>query len=77
MHVLLNFFFLFTQVVDYNGGRTLEDFKKFIESGGKEGAATEPEPEIGDGEDMPEGEEMPEGEDMPEDGEEMPAKEEL
>ena len=55
--------FFCDQVVDYNGGRTLEDFKKFIESGGKEGAATEPEPEINSVDDLPEGDEdMPEGE---------------
>ena len=41
----------------------MEDFKKFIESGGKEGAATEPEPEINSVDDLPEGDEdMPEGE---------------
>jgi len=52
-------------VVDYNGGRTLDDFVKFLESGGKEGAGS-PEPE--EGEEMPEeGEELPE--ELPEEGE--------
>ena len=32
------------QVVDYNGGRTLEDFVKYLESGGKE--TEQPDEEI-------------------------------
>jgi len=53
--------------VDYNGGRDLDSFVKFIESGGKEGnsAGEEPEGEAAEeeGEAPPEGEEAaPEGE---------------
>ncbi|XP_064639439.1 protein disulfide-isomerase-like isoform X2 [Lineus longissimus] len=33
------------KVVDYNGGRNFEDFDKFLESGGKEGAGTPDEDE--------------------------------
>lgn len=62
------------QVVDYNGGRTLDDFVKFLESGGKEGneapkEGEEPEPEgeepEGEGEEVipEEGDEGKEGED--------------
>jgi len=52
-------------VVDYNGGRQLEDFVKFMKSGGKEGneppkEGEEPEPE-GEGEEIPEEGEGAEG----------------
>ena len=40
------------QVVDYNGGRTLEDFVKFLDSGGKV-----EEPKEGEGEGEEPGEE--------------------
>jgi len=51
--------------VDYNGGRTLDDFVKFIESGG---VAAEPSPEA-EGEEeepLPEEEDMGEPEEIPE-----------
>ena len=52
-------------MVDYNGGRTLDDFVKFIESGG---VAAEPSPEA-EGEEeepLPEEEDMGEPEEIPE-----------
>jgi len=53
------------EMVDYNGGRTLDDFVKFIESGG---VAAEPSPEA-EGEEeepLPEEEDMGEPEEIPE-----------
>ncbi len=38
----------FSQVIDYNGERTLEGFKKFLESGGKEGSGPVEEEEVGE-----------------------------
>jgi len=55
------------EVVDYKGGRTFDDFVKFLDSDGKSqdsGAADEPEPQDEDGELPPEPEE-PEEEDTP------------
>lgn len=47
-------------VVDYNGGRTLDDFVKFLESGGK--TQGEPAPEGEEEEELPVGEEIPKDE---------------
>lgn len=63
-------------VVDYNGGRTLDDFVKFLESGGKDMSGAE---EAGEDEDLGEEEEgmeegMEGGEEVPE---ELPPKTEL
>uniref|UniRef100_T2MHU7 Protein disulfide-isomerase n=1 Tax=Hydra vulgaris TaxID=6087 RepID=T2MHU7_HYDVU len=55
-------------VIDYNGGRTLEDFVKFIESGGKDGASA-PDDDSTD-EPIEAGEE---GEEVSEEGEEVDA----
>lgn len=86
---MLNFtenkLFYSIQVVDYNGGRTLEDFVKFLKSGGKEGnePAAEGEEPTPDGEDdtvAPEegdGEVGEEGEGAEEGSEEPTKKDEL
>jgi len=72
----LKFFAKDGGMVDYNGGRTLEDFVKFLESDGKDqGTSAGAEEEEGDleGEDMEGDEDLgPEGEEEP-----TPTKEEL
>lgn len=71
------------QVVDYNGGRTLEDFVKFLKSGGKEGneppkEGEEPEPEGEGEEEIPdEGGDVKEGDDKETEEEEPAKKDEL
>jgi protein disulfide-isomerase A1 len=71
----LKFFTKDGQIVDYNGGRTLEDLKKFVASGGKDQGtadAEEPESEGGDA-----GEEIDEPELPEEEATGAPVKEEL
>merc|ERR1719348_2141239 len=61
-------FFKDGKVIDYKGGRTLEDFVKFVESGGEQADAGSDDPEPAeDDEELPpepedEGEEVPEPE---------------
>ena len=64
------------QIVDYNGGRTLDDFVKFLDSGGKEVSGSDEASEEEEGEEE-EGveEEMEEGDLEPEEA--APVKEEL
>jgi protein disulfide-isomerase A1 len=59
-------YFSKNEIIDYKGGRTFDDFVKFLDSGGKSeaGATDEPEPEEEDGELPPE----------PEDDEEPPTE---
>ena len=76
----LKFFPKEGDVVDYNGGRTLDDFVKFVESDGKEqSGATSEEEAPAEGEEATGAEEVPEQEkkDKQEEKEEPKPKEEL
>merc|ERR1719348_2684447 len=65
-------FFKDGKVIDYKGGRTLEDFKKFLNSDGKVQDSGADEPEPADDEELP-----PEPEDEEDVPEPEPAKDEL
>jgi len=60
-------FFNKGEVVDYKGGRTFDDFVKFLDSGGKDQTSEPEEPEDPDGELPPEPEESDEDEASPPD----------